>query len=61
MRQALALFFLLGTSLYALADELPAKEGFVNVPGGPVWYRITGSGSWGPLGVLHGGPGGTSC
>jgi len=61
MRQVFALFFLLGTSLHALADELPAKEGFVDVPGGPVWYRITGSGSGVPLVVLHGGPGGTSC
>jgi proline iminopeptidase len=38
-----------------------AREGFLNVPGGPVWYRIRGAGSGIPLVVLHGGPGGTSC
>ena len=38
-----------------------AREGFLNVPGGPVWYQIRGTGSGIPLVVLHGGPGGTSC
>ncbi len=38
-----------------------SREGFVNVPGGPVWYRVIGSGKDIPLLVLHGGPGGTSC
>lgn len=37
------------------------QSGFVDVPGGPVWYEIMGSGSGTPLVVLHGGPGGTSC
>jgi proline iminopeptidase len=37
------------------------REGFVNVPGGPVWYRIAGSNDGVPLLALHGGPGGTSC
>ncbi len=37
------------------------REGFLNVPGGPVWYQIRGTGSGIPLVVLHGGPGGTSC
>jgi proline iminopeptidase len=46
----------------ARGDEAPAPgEGFVNVPGGPVWYRVTGTGDGVPLLVLHGGPGGTSC
>ncbi|MBK9168536.1 MAG: proline iminopeptidase-family hydrolase [Bryobacterales bacterium] len=41
---------------------LPAgREGFVNVPGGPVWYRITGDGKGIPILALHGGPGGMSC
>ncbi|MBY0505543.1 MAG: proline iminopeptidase-family hydrolase [Bryobacteraceae bacterium] len=56
MTKQLALFFLL---------LLPAggqpREGFLNVPGGPVWYRISGTGKGIPLVVLHGGPGGTSC
>jgi len=39
----------------------PARDGFVAVPGGPVWYRVVGEGDAVPLVVLHGGPGGTSC
>lgn len=38
-----------------------AREGFLNVPGGAVWYRVSGNGTGIPLLVLHGGPGGTSC
>jgi proline iminopeptidase len=45
----------------ATALAVHAKEGFVDVPGGPVWYSITGSAEGIPLVVLHGGPGGTSC
>ena len=36
-------------------------EGFIDVPGGPVWYKVSGSGDGLPLLALHGGPGGTSC
>ncbi|MEE9442512.1 MAG: proline iminopeptidase-family hydrolase [candidate division Zixibacteria bacterium] len=36
---------------------LVPSEGFVEVTGGKVWYRIVGSGSRTPLLVLHGGPG----
>ncbi|MEK9135668.1 MAG: proline iminopeptidase-family hydrolase, partial [Bacteroidota bacterium] len=35
-------------------------EGFVEVPGGRVWYRVVGSGSRTPLLLLHGGPGAAS-
>ncbi len=35
-------------------------EGYVDVPGGQVWYRVVGSGPGIPLLVLHGGPGGRS-
>ena len=45
----------------ARADTLSAGDGFIAVPGGPVWYEVTGSGTGIPLLVLHGGPGGTSC
>jgi proline iminopeptidase len=34
------------------------SEGKVQVPGGNVWYRVTGTGSGTPLLLLHGGPGG---
>jgi proline iminopeptidase len=45
----------------ARADTLREGDGFIAVPGGPVWYEVTGDGSGVPLLVLHGGPGGTSC
>jgi proline iminopeptidase len=35
---------------------LSPGEGYVDVPGGQVWYRIAGSGRATPLLVLHGGP-----
>lgn len=47
-------------ALAGLAVAQP-REGFLNVPGGPVWYRITGTGQGSPVLALHGGPGGTSC
>ena len=33
------------------------KEGFINVTGGKVWYRIVGEGDNTPIILLHGGPG----
>ncbi|GLR19902.1 proline iminopeptidase-family hydrolase [Portibacter lacus] len=38
-----------------------AKEGYVNVEGGKIWYKIVGEGKGIPLLVLHGGPGSLSC
>ena len=49
------------TDTVAIADTLPSQEGFVNVPGGRVWYRRIGNGPGTPLLALHGGPGGVSC
>ncbi|MTI32523.1 proline iminopeptidase-family hydrolase [Xanthovirga aplysinae] len=37
------------------------REGYVNVEGGKIWYKIVGEGDGVPLLVLHGGPGGRSC
>ena len=40
--------------------EEKAREGYVAVPGGKVWYRIVNPGAGGiPLLALHGGPGAT--
>jgi len=44
----------------ARADAGNLRSGFIDVPGGPVWYEIAGDGGT-PLLTLHGGPGGTSC
>ena len=55
----------LGCAPAAPAPVAPAAavepEGFVQVPGGRVWYRIMGTGDRTPLLLLHGGPGGRSC
>jgi proline-specific peptidase len=40
-----------------LASPVPVKEGFLNVEGGQIWYRLVGSGPKTPLIILHGGPG----
>lgn len=45
----------------AVAPQDPAPEGFVDVPGGRVFYKIMGGGPKTPLLLLHGGPGGRSC
>lgn len=36
---------------------ITAHEGYINVKGGKVWYKIYGSGDKTPLLLLHGGPG----
>ncbi|SMF09757.1 proline iminopeptidase-family hydrolase [Paenibacillus barengoltzii] len=40
-------------------EELTEQEGYIDVPGGRVWFVRVGTGSKTPLVVLHGGPGGT--
>jgi len=39
------------------SSPLSGREGYVDVTGGRVWYRIVGGGPDTPLLVLHGGPG----
>ena len=39
---------------------LSSGEGYIDVEGGRVWYRIVGSGNETPLLLLHGGPGAPS-
>jgi len=53
---------LLAASYTGLAGGNPAPgQGFIDVPGGPVWYKVSGTGPGLPIMTLHGGPGGTSC
>lgn len=52
---------LLGACATGSRETPGSQTGFVEVPGGPVWYQIMGGGTHAPLVVLHGGPGGTSC
>lgn len=44
-----------------VAATATAPEGFIDVPGGKVFYRVMGGGERTPLILLHGGPGGRSC
>jgi len=37
--------------------SLPAGESYLQVPGGKIWYKVSGSGSATPAILLHGGPG----
>ena len=47
--------------LSACADKgLDPGEGYIDVEGGRVWYRVVGSGNETPLLLLHGGPGAPS-
>ncbi len=50
----------LGSCQPSPAPMLSPGEGFVEVPGGRVWYRIVGGGTATPLLLLHGGPGAPS-
>jgi proline iminopeptidase len=65
-RAALAIGFLLVAiacqqSPPTAPPETKPPEGFVQVPGGRVFYKTMGSGDRTPLLLLHGGPGGRSC
>lgn len=60
-RILLAALLLVLCSIGSSRENPEPGQGFINVPGGPVWYKVTGSGPGIPLLTLHGGPGGTSC
>ena len=62
MRNITTITLLFCCSLSTLADGKPEPgQGFIDVPGGPVWYKVSGTGPGLPILTLHGGPGGTSC
>ena len=62
MRKALLGSFLLAVCSNGISGENPEPgQGFIDGPGGPVWYKVAGTGPGIPVLALHGGPGGTSC
>lgn len=60
MKCVFSLLFLL-FCLRSSPQDLTPREGFVQVEGGKVWYKIVGEGKGTPLLLIHGGPGSTSC
>lgn len=61
MEKLLLAVALLCFAFTASAENPEPGQGFIDVPGGPVWYKVTGTGPGLPVLALHGGPGGTSC
>jgi proline iminopeptidase len=61
VRISVLLVFIMAFATPANSQTIDQKQGFIDVPGGPVWYQVSGDGDGIPLVVLHGGPGGTSC
>ncbi len=61
MKKLLLIAAIAGFSLTVSAENPEPGQGFIDVPGGPIWYKVTGTGPGLPLIALHGGPGGTSC
>lgn len=56
-----SLFFVLVLSAGCLnKSKLEPKEGYIQVKGGMIWYRVFGEGNGTPIMMLHGGPGSTS-
>jgi proline iminopeptidase len=47
--------------LFSSCRQEIKDEGFVEVEGGKIWYKVVGKGDGIPLLVMHGGPGGRSC
>jgi len=56
----IAAMLLLMTGSCQRNPSLEPGEGYIEVTGGRVWYKIVGQGDKTPLLILHGGPGATS-
>ena len=54
-------FVMLSFCLTVFSQNLTTGEGYVNVTGGNIWYKIVGEGNGIPLLIIHGGPGSRSC
>jgi proline iminopeptidase len=45
----------------SIRKNIQEGEGFVEVTGGKIWYKVVGKGKGTPLLLIHGGPGSRSC
>lgn len=52
-----AIFVFIAMISGSIKAEDHSTEGYIDVPGGKVWYRKVGTGNGTPLLVIHGGPG----
>jgi len=56
----LSFLLILLNNCQSTPPKLKAGEGYIEVSGGKVWYKIVGEGNKTPILMLHGGPGATS-
>ena len=54
------LFCSCGSNKESKSSALTIGESYLEVPGGKIWYKVTGTGIRVPVVLLHGGPGGSS-
>ncbi len=61
MRYVCMLIILMACGCKSGKKNPTPAEGYVNVEGGRIWYKIVGNGPGTPLLLIHGGPGSSSC
>ena len=61
MKYFACIFFLSVFLIAAAPERIKPGEGFVEVKGGRIWYKVVGTGKGVPLLLIHGGPGSRSC
>jgi len=61
MKIVIAALCLCSLLINSSCKKVIESEGYVNVEGGKIWYKIVGEGDGIPLLILHGGPGSRSC
>ena len=58
MKNSTIIFLLILTLFFSCTQKRIPEEGFINVEGGKVWYKIVGADKQKtPMLLLHGGPG----